>query len=94
MFSLRTNCVKAVSVAWEKPGVKRTQVIRRLLNSSTKPASIHSYPQMVGKFHLVLSPVYPQLYLPNFQMEQLGYAQYPQHLLLRLLFNIIREKHS
>lgn len=91
---LRTNCVQAVGVMRDKSVVKRTQVIRSYVNFVENAASIHSNPQSAGKLHLVLSPAFPQPNSYISQMERASYAQYPHHLLLRLLLNIIRERHQ
>ncbi len=92
LIQLGTNCAQTGGTSWDKPVAKRAQVVRRLMKFIENTGSLHSQTQSAGKLGLVSSPVYPQ---PNFhisQMERAVYTQYPQSLLLRLLFNIIRER--
>lgn len=92
IFHLSKNCAQIVEVLWDKSVVKHTQVLRRYSDFVLNTSSIHSYSPSAGKLRLVLSPVYPQSNFHISQMEPVVYAQYPQSLLLRLLFNIIRER--
>lgn len=93
-FYLSKNCVQAVSVVRDKPVPNRTQVVLRFVKKIINPVPIHNLVKFTGKLHLVLSPVFPQPNTYISQMERVVYAQYPQSLLLRLLFNIIRERTS
>lgn len=89
---LSKKCAQVVGAVWDKSVVKRTQVLRSFVTLATNAGSIHSQQQLAGKLFLVLSPVFPQPNSHIYQMEQATYAQYPHSLLLRLLFNIIRER--
>ena len=94
MFSLSKNCAQAVGVMWDKPVAGCTQVIRSFEEHMTNSGFLHRQPHLAGKLRFVLSPAFPQPISTISQMERASYAQYPHHLLLRLLFNIIRERHQ